>query len=127
MDVTTAEHKELEDARKEASKLKNEVPEMTTGAVKRRIRVLKARAAPGPSGLRNNHIRAIAAMIVPLDRDGTRVRPIALTEALVKLAQGTLMERLHKKLRKKRGTEQNEKRRNSTTYRTILGTNANGS
>ena len=41
-----------------------------------------------------------AALIVPLDRDGTRVRPIALTEALVKLAQGTLMERIHRKLRK---------------------------
>ena len=131
MDVTKAERKELEDARREASKLKSKVPEMTIGAVKRRIRVLKAGAAPGSSGLRNNHIRAIAAapgglraltawiaawtkgkqghqemkawnaaMIVPIDRDGTRVRPIALTEALVKLAQGTLMERLHRKLRK---------------------------
>ena len=131
MDVTKAEHKELEDARRGASKLKSKVPEMTIGAVKRRIRVLKAGAAPGSSGLRNNHIRAIAAapgglraltawiaawtkgkqghqemkawnaaMIVPIDRDGTRVRPIALTEALVKLAQGTLMERLHRKLRK---------------------------
>ena len=40
-----------------------------------------------------------AALIVPHDRDGTRVRSIALTEALVKLAQGTLMERTHRKLR----------------------------
>ena len=31
--------------------------------------------------------------VVPLDRDGTRVRPIALTEALVKLAEETQMER----------------------------------
>ena len=41
-----------------------------------------------------------AAVIVPLDRDGIRVRPIAVTEALVMLAQGTLMERIHRKLRK---------------------------
>ena len=130
MDVTNDEHTELEIARKEANNMRCKVPEMTTGAVKRRIRVLKAGAAPGPKGLRNNHIRAIAAagglraiarwiaawtkgkqghqemkawnaaLIVPLDRDGTRVRPIALTEALVKLAQGALMmERIHRKLR----------------------------
>ena len=55
------EHKELENARKEANNMRSNVPEMTTGAVKRRIRVLKAGAAPGPSGLRNNHIRAITA------------------------------------------------------------------
>ena len=40
------------------------------------------------------------ALIIPLDRDGARVRPIALTEARVKLAQGTLMERIHRKPRK---------------------------
>ena len=100
MDVTNDEHKELESARKEANKVRNTVPEMTTLAVKRRIRVLKAGAAPGPSGMRHIHIRAIAAapkafranaawiaawtkgkhqemkswsaaLIVPLDRDGT--------------------------------------------------------
>ena len=131
MDVTSDEHKELESARKEANKMRSKVPEMTTGAVKRRVRVLKAGAALGHSGLRNNHIRAIAvapgglrataawiaawakgkqghqemkawnaALIVPLDRGRTRVRSIALTEALVKLAQGILMERIHRKLRK---------------------------
>ena len=31
-----------------------------------------------------------------LDRDGTRVRPIALTEALVKFTEGTLMERIQR-------------------------------
>ena len=45
----------------EANKMRSKVPEMTIGAVKRRIRVLKAGAALGPSGLRNHHIRAIAA------------------------------------------------------------------
>ena len=61
MDVTTDEHKELEGARKEAIKLKSKVPEMATGALERRIRVLKAGVAPGSSGHRNNHIRAVAA------------------------------------------------------------------
>ena len=34
-----------------------------------------------------------------MDRDGAKVRPIGLTDALVKLAQGTPMERMHKHIR----------------------------
>ena len=41
-----------------------------------------------------------AALIVPLGRDGTRVRPIARAEGLVKLAQGTLIEIIHRERRK---------------------------
>ena len=48
-DVTRDEHKELENARKEANTMRSKVPEMTTGAVRRRIRVLKAGAAQGPA------------------------------------------------------------------------------
>ena len=49
----------------------------------------------------------------PLDRDGTRVRPIALTEALVKLAQG----KNTPKATKERRAQQSEGRLESTTHR----------
>ena len=158
MEVTSDEHKELENARKEANTMRSKVPEMTTGAVKSGIRVLKAGAAPGSSGLRNNHIRAIeaapgglqaiaawmtawtkwkkghqemiawnAALTVPFDRDGTRVRPIAITEAPVKLAQGTLKERIHRKLRRNAEPIKSKMRREGTTHRTVLGENINRS
>ena len=54
MDVTSDELKELECARKDANSVRSNAPEMTTGAVKRRIRALKAGAAPVPSGLGKN-------------------------------------------------------------------------
>ena len=67
-------------------------------------------------------------MIVPLDRDGIKVRPIALTEALAKLAQGTLMERTQRKLRKDAEPSKTKSEgKASTAHRTILGANANGS
>ena len=50
MEVTSDEHKELENVRKDCDNMRGKIPEMTTGAVKRGIRVLKAGAAPGPSG-----------------------------------------------------------------------------
>ena len=129
LDVTTDEYKELEDTRKEASKLKKQgtrddnrsgsnsrsqswsctrsqrtqkQPHHSNRSSTLRLRALTAWTAAwtkGKQGHQEMKARS-AAMIVPLDRDGIRVRPIALTEALVKLAQGTLMERIHWMLRK---------------------------
>ena len=52
---------ERQERSKHTETLKKKVPEMTTGTVKRIIRVIEAGAARGPNGLRNNHIRAIDA------------------------------------------------------------------
>ena len=105
-------------------------PPLRMRALRRRLRCLRAGAAPGASGWRNSHIGlvaddpvgqgwllewcrlwAMAAMplavanlwsrgvLVPLRRPDGKLRPIALTEALTKLAESAVVDAVFPQLR----------------------------
>ena len=107
------------------------VPNIRVRTVRRKLRVLKRAAEPGPSGWRNGMLQLVggrptgcealtrfcrayakgslsaeesvlwsSVCLVPLDKGGGKVRPIALGEALPKLAQATLLDTIGDKLRR---------------------------
>lgn len=108
-----------------------QVPNIRVRTVRRKLRVIKRAAEPGPSGWRNGMLQLIgdrptgcealtrfcraysrgaltaeestlwsSVCLVPLDKGGGKVRPIALGEALPKLAQATLLDTLGDRLRR---------------------------
>ena len=107
------------------------VPNIRVRTVRRKLRVLKRAAEPGPSGWRSGMLQLVggrptgcealtrfcrayakgslsadesvlwsSVCLVPLDKGGGKVRPIALGEALPKLAQATLLDTIGDKLRR---------------------------
>ena len=108
-----------------------EVPLTRMRTVRRKLRVFKRSAEPGPSGWRNGMLQLIgkrpigcealtrfcraysrgsltaaesilwsSVCLVPLDKGGGKLRPIALGEALPKLAQATLFDTIGNGLRR---------------------------
>lgn len=108
----------------------DEVPRITTKSVRRKLRVLKAGAEPGPSGWRNSHLQLMGAtpggaallarwtqqwalgritalearlwggaLVAPIQKGEDKVRPIALTEAIVKLSEAVLVDLVAPSLR----------------------------
>ena len=98
-------------------------PKLYMRALRRRLRALRAGAAPGGSGWRNSHVLIMAedaqgggwllewcklwaagkvpptvaelwsrGVLVPLKRPDGKIRPIALTEALVKVAESSVVD-----------------------------------